>query len=54
MVAGLPAFIAAGWIALVGGYEQGGITALPVMIALAALIGVLIAWLRRHNSGEPR
>jgi hypothetical protein len=52
MVAGLPAFIAAGWIALVGGYEQGG--SLPVMIALAVLIGVLIARLRRHNSGEPR
>ena len=54
MVAGLPALLPLVWIFLVLGDGLGGIPTLWVMIALAGLIGVLIAWLQRHKSGEPR
>jgi hypothetical protein len=54
MVAGLPAFLGAGWLVLVLGSELGEIPTLWVMIALAGLIGVLIAWLQRHKSEKQR
>jgi hypothetical protein len=66
MVAGLPAFVGAGWLLLValstigeasGLAELSGVGKLYAMAGLFALAGGLVAllvWLQRHNSGEPR
>ena len=56
MVAGLPAFLGAGWnvLVFVGINWPGEIPTLLVMAALVVLINVLIAWLGLHRSGRPR
>ena len=56
MVAGLPAFLGAGWnvLVFVGMNWLGEIPTLLVMAALVVLINVLIAWLGLHRSGRPR
>jgi uncharacterized membrane protein YdbT with pleckstrin-like domain len=58
MVAGLPAILPLGFVALVLGDQVGldPFSALPVITAvvvlITVLISVLIAWLQRHRSGS--